>query len=186
MVIPPGKGSGIRQWALVKWPRAPVSVDLQETCFESVSKGCSVTDTFHVHSQLCSPESWREPMNCHPGHCMAACRGPYYEGKGPSAFSMLGWNWYHIMVWNGTVFGPWHIWPEVMRGRHFWKNTTILAPNQIDSFLMIGRARQDSTFNILILSSSKKGHLTVYVGFTIYIKACCKARHKSTCPWVQL
>jgi hypothetical protein len=40
---------------------------------------------------------------------------------------------------------------------------------------MIGRARQDSTFNICILSSSKKGHLTVYVGFTIDIKACCKA-----------
>ena len=122
-----GKDSAKRKWVLVKLQKGPVSDDPQETCFKSMPHSCSGTYTFRVHSQPFSPVSWRESMNSHPCNCMAACRGPYYEGKGPSTFSMLGWNSYHIMVMNGTVVDlevkreTWHSCPKLMEAGMFEK-----------------------------------------------------------------
>ena len=76
----PDKGSGVMKWVLVKWPKEPASKDPLETGFKSVLRHWCFPRTL---STLFPGELKRSKEYCQTGHCMAACRGPYYEGKGP-------------------------------------------------------------------------------------------------------
>ena len=177
MVIPPGKGSGIGPGKMAKSTGFRWST---RNLFWKCVKG--VLSNWHFPRTLSTLFPWELkranelpswPLHgCLPGPILWRQRSKHIQHARMKFISHHGKKWHSI--WGGQERTLAHL-ARIGEGQALLeKNTTILAPNQIDSDDRTGQAGF-LAFNILILSISKKGHLAVYFGFTVDIKTCWKA-----------